>query len=253
MGRLSPDSLFHFTSSMSNLLGILDKTFYPRYCYEEFELIDETKERFMHNAIPMVCFCDIPLSQLMNHIDTYGKYGLGMTKEWGIRNGLNPVVYFNRSSNMANNLREAVIQLLRSKSPTIKVLAEIIMYLKPYEGILYRGGQVTKKDVRFYDEHEWRYVPARIVMEKNKLELAIPEDLYRRPEKLADANKKLERDETRLSFNANDIKYIIIGEERETNQMIRKLRDIKGSRYDTDTIDRLASRIITVKQIENDF
>ncbi|MCH8865186.1 MAG: hypothetical protein IIB13_07495, partial [Chloroflexi bacterium] len=24
----------------------------------------------------MVCFCDIPLSLLMNHICTYGKYGL---------------------------------------------------------------------------------------------------------------------------------------------------------------------------------
>jgi len=189
----------------------------------------------------------------MNHIGTYGKYGLGMTKEWGIRNGLNPVIYFNRNSKLASNLRDTLIQLVGSKSPTTKVLAEIIMYLKPYEGILYRGGRVIKENVRFYDEHEWRYVPARRVMEKNTLELAIPEELYREPEELADANEKLERDETRLSFNADDIKYIIIGKEREINQMIRKLRVIKGSRYDRDTIDRLASRIITVKQIENDF
>jgi hypothetical protein len=77
--------------------------------------------------------------------------------------------------------------------------------------------------------------------------------VYRQPEILADANKQLERDETRLSFNANDIKYIIIKEESEINKMIKKLRVIKGIRYDSDTIDRLASRIITVKQIENDF
>jgi len=250
MSRLSPDSLFHFTSCLSNLLGILDNTFYPRYCYEEFELTAETKS-FMHNAIPMVCFCDIPLSQLMNHIGTYGKYGLGMRKEWGIRSGLNPVVYFNRNSNMANNLRQALLQFVRSNSA--RVLAETLMYLKPYEGILYRSGRVTKKDVRFYDEREWRYVPATRVMEKNQLELAISEDVYRRLEQLADANRKLERDETRLSFNADDIKYIIIGDEQEINQMIGKLREIKGNRYDSDTIDRLASRIITVEQIENDF
>ena len=77
--------------------------------------------------------------------------------------------------------------------------------------------------------------------------------MYRQPEILADANKKLERDETRLSFNADDIKYIIIEKESEINEMIKALRVIKGIRYNSDTIDRLASRIITVKQIEGDF
>ena len=70
MSRLSPDSLFHFTPSLDNLLGILDKTFYPRYCYEKFELsrhmthsIEWIKK--IDAALPMVCFCDIPLSQLI--------------------------------------------------------------------------------------------------------------------------------------------------------------------------------------------
>lgn len=30
----------------------------------------------------MVCFCDV-----------YGHYGIGLTKEWGIRNGVSPVLY----------------------------------------------------------------------------------------------------------------------------------------------------------------
>jgi len=235
-------------------MGILKNTFYPRYCYEEFELIDRPKEGFIRSAIPMVCFCDTPLSQLMNHIETYGKYGLGMKKEWGIRKGLNPVIYFNKNSDMAKDFNKTAIRLLKSRgSATLKTFWNILVYLKPYEGVLYRGGSITKENVRFYDEHEWRYVPDRRVMNKNSIKLSLLRDMYQQPEKLADANKELERDETRLSFNADDIKYIIIDKEREINEMIKELRVIKGMRYNSDTIDRLASRIITVKQIENDF
>lgn len=232
----------------------MKNTFYPRYCYEEFELIKRPKESFIHSAIPMVCFCDTPLSQLMNHIETYGKYGLGMKKEWGIRKGLNPVIYFNKNSDMAKDFNKTAIRLLKSRgSATLKTFWNILVYLKPYEGVLYRGGSITKENVRFYDEHEWRYVPDRRVMNKNSIKLSLLRDMYQQPEKLADANKELERDETRLSFNADDIKYIIIDKEREINEMIKELRVIKGMRYNSDTIDRLASRIITVKQIENDF
>jgi hypothetical protein len=259
MSRLSPDSLFHFTSSLENLLGILDNTFYPRYCYEEFELIDKDTQPFVEDAFPMVCFCDIPLSQLVNHIETYGKYGLGMTKEWGIKKGLNPVIYFNRNSCMATTLSMIIRDLVRDtgiwRIPDLSRAAvnEIMMYMKPYNGTLYRGGRVTKEDVRFYDEHEWRYVPDRSVMKRNGIELSIQRHVYQQLGELVALNKKLETDETKLSFSADDIKYIIINEEGQINEMINELRAIKGHRYDSDTIDRLASRIMTVNQIENDF
>ncbi|MGM0686758.1 MAG: abortive infection system antitoxin AbiGi family protein [Promethearchaeati archaeon] len=259
MSRLSPDSLFHFTGSLGNLLGILDNTFYPRYCYEEFELIDHDQQRFVEDAFPMVCFCDITLSQLMAHIKTYGEYGLGMTKQWGIRKGLNPVVYFNRNSRMANRLSVITNGMIGDVGIGLvpqaihEAFYEVMTYIKPYKGILYRGGRVSKEDVRFYDEHEWRYVPNRSVLRENKIQLSIQRHIYREPKELEDANKKLEANETRLSFEAEDIKYIIISEEGQINEMVNKLREIKGSRYDSDTIDRLVSRIITVKQIENDF
>ena len=50
MSRLSPDSLFHFTPSLDNLLGILKNTFYPRYCYDEFDLIDNDAQE-MHTGV----------------------------------------------------------------------------------------------------------------------------------------------------------------------------------------------------------
>lgn len=254
MRRLSPDTLFHFTSCFENILGILRNTFYPRYCYEEFDLAAKDKGKgFMKNAFPMVCFCDITLSQLMTHIETYGRYGLGMKKAWGIRNGLNPVIYFNRDSHMAKSFTELVAQVVTIKGRNVAPLAGVTEYLKPYKGTLYRSGRVTKKNVRFYDEHEWRYVPDIVVMKKHGIELSMSAEMYRQSEKLKDANKKLERDETRLAFDADDIKYIIIDKESEINEMISKVRAIKGGKYTFDTVDRLASRIITVKQIEEDF
>ena len=263
MTRLSPDSLFHLTPSLRNLLGILDNTFYPRYCWEPFELIDNYKQPSTRDAFPMVCFCDITLSQLMNHIKTYGKYGLGMKKEWGVRKGLNPVIYFSKNSGMANRLSAVINGLVRDTDPTAEAFRETMLYIKPYEGILHardwdeiadRARYVIEPiNVRFYDEHEWRYVPDRNVMRRKKIEWSIPQDMYLTRWDLADANKKLETDETRLSFDADDIKYIIIEEERQINEMIRELRSIKSSRYDPDTVDRLASRIITVQQIETDF
>ena len=77
--------------------------------------------------------------------------------------------------------------------------------------------------------------------------------MYRDTKKLANANRQLETDKIKLSFNANDIKYIIINDDNQINNMIEELGDIKGSRYDSKTVDRLVSRIITVKQIKNDF
>jgi len=253
MSRLSPDSLFHFTPSLDNLLGILKNTFYPRYCYEEFELIDNDAQSFIEDAIPMVCFCDIPLSQLMSHIKIYGRYGLGMSKEWGIREGLNPVIYFSKNSHLAKLLSVIVNNLLWGSDSTAQAFHEAMVYTKPYEGTLYRGGRSVKENVRFYDEHEWRYMPGRNIMITNDIEPSIQAHIHRNPVELANANRKLETDKTRLSFNANDIKYIIINDERQINNMVEALRYIKGSRYDSNTIDRLTSRIITVKQIQNDF
>ena len=258
MSRLSPDSLFHFTPSLNNLLGILDKTFYPRYCYENFELYRHMTKfiewvQIIDAALPMVCFCDIPLSQLMSHIEIYGKYGLGMSKEWGIREGLNPVVYFNKNSHLVKNINALKDSPFMKGDSNAQAYRGITHYLKPYEGTLYRGGRSVKENVRFYDEHEWRYVPDSNILITNDIKTSIPLNLYQSHVWLTNENRKLETDRTKLSFNANDIKYIIINEEDQINNMVKELRNIKGDRYDNDTIDRLISRIITVKQIENDF
>lgn len=86
---LSSNSIIHFTNSSEALKGILRNNFRITYCKETIQLDKQT----VTFHVPMVSFCDIPLFEIKNHIDSYGNYGLGLTKEWAIKNKLNPVIY----------------------------------------------------------------------------------------------------------------------------------------------------------------
>jgi hypothetical protein len=67
----------------STIAGFLKNDFRPHYCLEDFNVIFPGEpEDNLSLAIPMVSFCDIPLSQSQQHLDTYGGYGIGLTKEW---------------------------------------------------------------------------------------------------------------------------------------------------------------------------
>lgn len=85
------DNLFHFTKSIDILELILVGGFKPRYCLEDVAWQGIDTEEFI--AFPMTCFCDIPLSRISEHTDFYGQYGLGMSKDWGAKNNLDPVLY----------------------------------------------------------------------------------------------------------------------------------------------------------------
>lgn len=95
--QVTSDSLFHFTTSLKKLKGIIKEKFRVSYCAERCKLNYET-----HQSIyPMVSFCDIPLSIARNHLRSYGEYAIGLNKQWGITNKLNPVVYVEANSILA--------------------------------------------------------------------------------------------------------------------------------------------------------
>ena len=73
---ISANTLFHFTRDMDTLLSILRSKFYPRLCLEQ-KIVPTLDLRL---AIPMVCFCDIPLSQISEHTEMYGEYAIGIKK-----------------------------------------------------------------------------------------------------------------------------------------------------------------------------
>jgi hypothetical protein len=52
------------------------------------------------SAIPMVCFCDLPIGLIRRHMLTYGGgYGIGLDKSWGLKHGVEPVFYTHSKGN----------------------------------------------------------------------------------------------------------------------------------------------------------
>lgn len=255
MSNISSNSLFHFTQKKEYLISILEQTFVPRYCFEQIKLSDKLERAGFESAIPMVCFCDISLSQINNHIKMYGSYGLGMTKEWGIRKKLNPIIYVNPNSNISESvseLAENIYQALdKHCSEITKNISDeyvnLVNFLKPYEGNFKRGNKIHK-DLRFYNEREWRYIPKidfDSIVKKN-----LSKEEFLNPEILKNENQKLY--EYRLGFKPSDIKYIFVKNENEIHPMMEQLRNIK-SKFSRKEIDVLTSKIITTEQIKEDF
>lgn len=252
MSVISSNSLFHFTPEKDNLLSILDKEFLPRYSFENVKLKSNSDREGMAQAIPMICFCDISLGQIQNHIKDYGNYGIGMTKEWGIRNGLNPIIYINSDSSISNSIHNLTLNILElldgeCTEPLKKVSDEfmnLLNFLKPYEGM---SSKNPTKRVRFYDEKEWRYVPEISFDERTSLTLEEFNDHTTRDRE----NRKLEK--FKLKFNINDIKYIFIKSNSEIHEFVEAIRNIKGSRYTQKEVDILTTKITTIENIKDDF
>jgi hypothetical protein len=245
---LSSNTLIHFTKNKEDLKGILSSNFKLYYCKETI-ILDEIQSTF---HVPMVSFCDIPLSEVKDHISKYGNYGIGLTKEWGRRNGLNPVLYIDQKSMLSKNIRN-VINYHAGKitendfndaNEEIKSAIDIVRYIKNYEGILKRVGQRGEK-YRFSDEREWRFVPEF----SQDFEMLITKKDA--PFKKAKIDSEIP--EIRLDFEPNDIRYIIINEDEEISEFIKHLRDCKGHKYTQHAVEKLATRIFTAEQIKTDL
>lgn len=96
------NSLFHYTRTYDNLCGILRNGFKPNYC----------KETLLNGSIiglPLVSFCDIPITRA-NDFRKYGKYAIGMERNWGISEGINPITYI-VSDNISKHIPQCLIYL----------------------------------------------------------------------------------------------------------------------------------------------
>ena len=248
MATIKSNSLFHFTPKEEYLLDILENGFWPRYCFEDIEwLIPKdlknelekqeednfletlTKELIKSNissiAYPMSCFCDIPLSKITAHTDFYGSFGLGMTKEWGIRKRLNPIFYLSDNSIIPNLIQSFLLKTapidfwksIQSEKTNQNTIVQLMKFLKPLRGKMkVNGKEVTKN---FDEECEWRYAPAS---DENNLFPNFLLNFLANNEELQDSNivtKKV----ASLKFKPSDIKYILYQKILIFQQLLIKL------------------------------
>ena len=251
MGTLSANTLFHFTKNMDNLINILKTDFQPSYCQENFYL--DNRKRW---KVPMVCFCDIPLSQIKAHTLRYGEYAIGMTKEWAIKNNVNPVLYTNESVELVNTIRNNY-NLLAQKRDTesidgIRSIIDNLLYqhayIKPYEEIIPNETQSEHTIKRYYDEREWRYIPPRHKFD----EISIDMFQYTNESVIPGGFNSYIRTGFSLDFKPKDINYIIVSKENEILAIKEQVEEIKGD-FDPNDVKLLSTRIISMERIKEDF
>jgi hypothetical protein len=146
--NISSASLFHFIKRFEYLIDILRFGFQARYVAEVFPILERPF------IIPMKCFCDLPLSTIKYHIGRYGKYGIGISKEFAITNSITPCIYVHENS---YTIRQYLLELDKSNQNNKIVASSLLPYFKKYEEII----KEDNKDIliRYYDEREWRYIP----------------------------------------------------------------------------------------------
>lgn len=246
--KLSTDELFHFTK-FDRLTNIIKEGFYPRYNLEHTFLSDLFDRPSAIGCIPMVCFCDIPLSMVEYHSSKYGKCAIGLDKKWGELYGLNPVIYVHKNSRIGDAISALANSFSSYKSSMIsegsdmkifqmisafaKGLGQLSYYVKQYERTEdehYLIGSKKHSFIkgRFYDEREWRFVPPVNSGEDFWL---INTETMTKEEELNKANEKLKK--YSLNFGINDIKYIVC----ETVKEKEKLAEAISERFDIDKKD----------------
>lgn len=244
--RPKSHTLFHFTKSRDVLKSVLKNGFWPRYCLEDIQWM--LVEDYPYIAYPMVCFCDIPLSRIGEHVGFYGEFGLGLTKEWAQTNGLNPVMYVSSSNNVsgafvelndhANNIEDS------EKTESAKVtMRYLYSHTKPLEGTMVVESTPVNKE--FYQESEWRYVP------KNEgITEYLTKSQFDNMDELDTSNNKT-RENCMLRFTPKDIKYIFVKSDSDIPDIINFIQTELDS-FPSADLKVLMSRVTSLESISPD-
>lgn len=234
-------TLFHFTKSKEILKTILEDGFWPRYCLEDVGWLGYTE--FSYIAYPMACFCDIPLSRLDEHVNFYGYYGVGLTKEWAEQNKLTPILYVTTNSNIPKTYRD-VVDATRDTVDSKKLIRYLLAHTKPTEGGMVIGGEVVRKE--FHQECEWRFVP-----KSQSIEDYLTREKFDDKGILEVENKKT-KNSCMINFSPKDVKYIFVKTDSDIPDMINFIQTTLD-KYSGSDLKILMSRVTSLESIRRDL
>lgn len=224
---LSTDTLLHQTE-FKNLRKILSNKFFKTsYSKETFDCKEPKMISSKGNIFyfPMICFSEIPISSLHNHLYRYGNCIIGMKKEWAISNRMNQVHYYQKESVLMDSLIEIynryyleVMERNNKNEDILDVFHHLeyqIVHSKNY------SGKVETKDFEdenyfFSEEKEWRSVPKNI---KRGVTLSIHPDYFKKNKERL--QKKIGK--KTLPFELSDIRFLILDSDEQKEEIIQLL------------------------------
>jgi hypothetical protein len=199
----------------------------------------------------MVCFCDIPLSRIREHVNFYGEYGIGVTKEWALANKLNPVSYLSGASNYGaavNNLYKNVDHTggtvyYENSGNDLNLM---LSHFKPLNGKMIVGGDSVEKE--FYQENEWRFVPQSTA---SKLQPWLPKEAFSDQNNLDSCNT-LTKQEFSLKLSPQDVKYIFVKQDSDIPEIINFIQ-ASLDHFSNSDLKILMSRVVSLESINDDL
>lgn len=306
--QISSNSLYHFTEKRDVVKNILrDSKMSGSYCREQIVYSDTNDNDII---VPMISFCDIPLETYIQlQVPSYGNFGIGLTKDWGVRNKLNPVLYLDTNSTIAEKFRssdvgiadlsegvfnqslklqkeihelenqvkdklgllpdkqydafdlldsnglipqfqkensalKARIETLKNHNTIPKLFLHLLEFIKPYQGDLVRGDNVTK-DYRYYDEMEWRYVPDRNTLDP-KIQIGSIE-IFKEWREQSDEKPLV----FSLDFEFNDIDEIVVENDSDVEDFQSFIQQLDDTHFTSEQKDSLCSRIKSIENLKN--
>jgi hypothetical protein len=202
----------------------------------------------------MVCFCDIPMSQAICHMNNYGFYGIGMKSSWQNSKLLSSAIYVRSKSPIVDKIGKILKIIYETKESNKKESNAtkdakdveinwchlyLLTHIKKYCGKQILSNTENSRLTYFYQEREWRYVPKDFNINMLKVERNDNEPIHVEPQP-----------DFFLDFKPDDVRCLVIKEESERMELINS---IDGLEYSKDELNLLKSKIITSKQILYDF
>lgn len=248
--NVSSSVLFHFTKTMDDLKSILKDGFSPHYCPEyTLDPIDRKSASKGHppmRSIPLVSFCDLPMSLIRKHLKEYGNFGIGLDKEWGLKNRVAPVIYTHAKAQTCQPILRLTAKAVENNSETVandlKILAA---YTKPFFGPAWRNNHI-KRRVMFYDEREWRYVPEPLYLDWND---------YVNETKRTKLHKRFKKQYALLT-PPKDIQYLIVPYDKDENNILELydyIMELYSRRYSRKDAILVTTAIMTDDCIHGDI
>lgn len=258
---ISANSLFHFTPKLDYLFSILDNGIHPRFCLEDVSPFTPETMAIKEVAQPMACFCDIPLSSIHEHIGKYGQFGIGFTKEWGMKNGISPVMYVYPHAVSSDLVRliffKAFLTQMKDDiyDEVIGPIHALKNYFKVSKGKMFKEGKFTGQEYNFYDEREWRFVPVGQLTELGNREKSAR--VFLTKEEFLNADMKeyhnmLMADNCTLKFSPDDIRYIFVETENDVIKIIDYLEKEYIKKYPKSDVRLLFNKIISLEKMLSD-
>lgn len=227
--KVQANTLFTFMTKIDFLINIIkNRCVAPRYCEENIKYLG--LDGVSTISFPMKCFCDINLHKMDNHLEWYGFYGIGFTKEWGIANKLQPIIYINKKSELRSDFKDVFNEALKlvdkvtSKNEDMfcDYMLHQLMYYKPCYG-KFKNRMTNKEEYKwFIDENEWRYIP-------NVRKIKDVQQIYinKNHNPLIDLSDAIElEDSICLKYDVDDVKYIIVKTKEDYELIIKKINEL---------------------------